>query len=159
MTARKRILYAILGSIGICLGFAILGNLLTGDALETWYLTLDQPWFSLPLWSWYIVGILYYLICASILYRLFIIPSSTKRNASLFLILVMLAGNEVWNYLFFGLESTFLAFISLIPFSILVFLLFIKLKKIDKKSALILTPYLIWLIYDLSWTYYLWKLN
>jgi tryptophan-rich sensory protein len=71
----------------------------------------------------------------------------------------MLAGNEVWNYLFFGLESTFLAFISLIPFSILVFLLFIKLKKIDKKSALILTPYLIWLIYDLSWTYYLWKLN
>ena len=151
----SRLLFAIV----TCIAFAVFGQLLTGDALETWYPTLNQPWFSFPLWGWYIVGVFYYIISISILYRLFSLPQSVNRNLALLLTIAMLSGNEAWNYLFFVLESTYLAFISLIPFTLLVLFLFLKLNNLDKKASFILLPYLMWIGYDLFWTYYLWKLN
>ncbi|WP_193743896.1 tryptophan-rich sensory protein, partial [Halobacillus sp. BAB-2008] len=53
---------------------------------------------------------------------------------------------------FFGLKSTFLGFISLIPFSIIVVTLAYFLKKTDVYSFRVLLPYLVWLLYDLLWT-------
>jgi tryptophan-rich sensory protein len=38
-----------------CVVFAILGGVLVGESLGTWYDTLDKPWFLLPLWVFYII--------------------------------------------------------------------------------------------------------
>lgn len=149
----------LLFSIGICLVFAIIGGILTGDALESWFIEINHPWFSLPLWGWYIVGGFYYIMVIIILFRLFNAAKSSDKSTSIWLTIGMIAGNEFWNFLFFGLESTFFAFIGLIPFTILVLVLFNTLWKFQKVTAWFLFPYLIWLVYDLLWTYNLWMLN
>ncbi|MBM7553012.1 tryptophan-rich sensory protein [Thalassobacillus pellis] len=131
-----------------------------GDALTVWYAGLNKPWYLVPLWFFIMVGILYYLMSGVILYRqLRSFKESKFRKIALGLILVMLAGNEMWNYLFFGLESIFLGFISLIPFSIVVGLLAFVLRKVDRLSYRILLPYLFWLGYDLLWAYGLYMRN
>lgn len=155
----SRVLKSLLLSIGICIFFAAVGGLLTGDALETWYPSLRQPSFALPMWGWYIVGIIYYVIVVVVLFRILNRTSQKGRRTLLMLTIAMIAGNEFWNYLLFGLKSPFIAFIGLIPFSIIVLWLYIKLRKFQPNTSWILLPYLIWLIYDFVWMYNLWKLN
>lgn len=146
-------------SITTCLAFAIIGNLFTGDALESWFAQLRQPAFALPLWGWMIVGGLYYIMAIIIFYRVLQLPGSSGRTSALWLTLAMIAGNEFWNYLFFGLQSTLAGFIGLLPFCLLAMVLYLKLRKVQASTAWILLPYLLWLGYDLVWAYSLWQLN
>lgn len=156
---KKRNLKYLLLSIGICVAFALIGGLLTGNSLENWFTEIKHPWFSLPLTGWYVVGGLYYIMTIVILYQLLIAKNGLERKITVWLTIAMIAGNEFWNYLFFGLESTFAGFIGLIPFTLLVVILFVKLWKFQQRTAWILLPYVIWLGYDLVWTYSLWILN
>lgn len=156
---KKLNLRYLLLSITICVVFAIIGGLLTGDSLETWFTQIRHPWFSLPLTGWYVIGGLYYIMAIAILYKLLITKDGPQRKISIWLTISMIAGNEFWNYLFFGLESTYAGFIGLIPFTLIVVALFISLWKFQQKTARILFPYVIWLSYDLIWTYNLWILN
>ncbi len=151
----KNLIKAIL----IVIFFAVLGSLLIGDALNIWFVEIKKPWYSIPLWSWFVIGGLYYLMAIIILYKLFNQEYSNTVNRILWLTLLMIVYNEFWNYLFFGIQSTFAGFIGLLPFVILVIILFISLLKYKKSIAWILLPYLIWLIYDLFWAYDLWILN
>ncbi|QAS51235.1 hypothetical protein HLI_02925 [Halobacillus litoralis] len=147
-------------SISIVVTLAILGNAFVGDGLTVWYAELDKPWYLVPLWFFIIIGILYYMMVSVILYRqISNIAGSMLRKVALILTLSMLVGNELWNYLFFGLKSTLLGFISLIPFIMIVGLLAFTLKKIDVFSFRILLPYVLWLVYDLIWTFGLYMQN
>ncbi|TYS68291.1 tryptophan-rich sensory protein [Sutcliffiella horikoshii] len=112
---------SILISISVVFFFAVVGNVFVDDALTVWYANLNKPWYLVPLWIFIIVGIFYYIMSGIILYRqINNISESKLRKIALILTISMLIGNELWNYLFFGLKSTFLGFISLIPFSIIV---------------------------------------
>lgn len=156
---KKGNLKYLLLSIGISTAFALIGGLLVDNSLENWFIEIKQPWFSLPLPAWYIVGGLYYIMTSAILYQLLIAKNGYRKNRAICLTLAMMTGNEFWNYLFFGLESTFTGFIGLVPFTLIVLVLFNTLRKFQRKTAWILLPYVIWLGYDLVWTYSLWTLN
>lgn len=151
---------SLLLSIFIVVTLAFFGNVLVGDALTVWYSKLIKPWYLVPLWFFIIIGILYYFMGVIILYRqIKNIAESKIRKIALTLTVIMLVGNELWNYLFFGLESTFLGFVGLIPFTLIVGSLAYTLKKIDVFSFRILSLYILWLIYDLIWTFGLYLQN
>ena len=81
------------------------------------------------------------------------------RGISLALALCVMLLNELWNYFFFGLRSTLAGFVGialfLVPLSALIFALY----KHERPSAVILAPYYLWVLYDLLWTFELWRLN
>jgi tryptophan-rich sensory protein len=128
----------------LCLVFALAGSLLVGDALTTWYPTLRQPWFALPLQGWLVVGMLYYLICLVISYRLL-----TRRDrppgygAAFALFIVMMAMNEGWNYLLFVQQNLGASLIGLLIFCVVAIGLFLTLHRFDRIAALILLPYVV----------------
>lgn len=155
----KKKLKTILISIAICCLFIVMGGALMGDGSDYWLMTLNQPWYSPPLWGWYIIGGLYYLMCITLLYKTFTQPNSKDKKYVLGLTVAMMAGNEFWNYLFFGLASTFAGFIGLLPYIVLVGSLFKLLLKYDRHSAWVLFPYLLWLGYDIVWAYDIWIMN
>jgi tryptophan-rich sensory protein len=146
-------------SISISVGFALIGALLAGDALTDWFQDLQQPRYALPLWGWVIVGGLYYIMTTALLYRAFTRQPSKEKPPLLFMTIVMMVGNEAWNYLLFGLESTLAGFLGLIAFATYVAFLFTRSFRMDRVSAIILSPYVVWLGYDLWWMYTLWDLN
>ena len=67
--------------------------------------------------------------------------------------------NELWNYGFFGLRSTLAGFLGIVVFLALLTALIAALLRHERFSAGLLVPYYVWVLYDLAWTYQLWKLN
>ena len=67
--------------------------------------------------------------------------------------------NELWNYGFFGLRSTLAGFVGIAVFLVPLTLLIVVLRRYERFSAGLLVPYYVWVLYDLAWTYALWRLN
>ncbi|MGK7396861.1 MAG: TspO/MBR family protein [Candidatus Cyclobacteriaceae bacterium M3_2C_046] len=148
-----------LNTIFICLLFAGIGIILSGD-FAGWFAGLNHPWYSLPIFVWNIVEILFYLIIAVILYRLFNKKEeSFPKKAIIALTIAVIIYNEIWNYVLVGAENMMIGFIGLVPYLGMVGLLYYNFLKHDRVNAWILTPYLIWLVYDVILTFGLWTLN
>ena len=150
----------LLVAIAICVLFALFGGALVGESLGTWYAALEKPWFLVPLWVFYIVGFVYYVLFATVLYRILVHVNDRRgRATSLALTIIVLFLNELWNYGFFGLESTLVGFLGIAVFLVHLTVLFVVLFRNERFSAKVLVPYYLWVLYDLIWTYQLWRLN
>jgi benzodiazapine receptor len=150
----------LLVAIAICVLFTLFGNALIGESLGTWYDTLDKPWFLIPLWAFYIVGAVYYLLFATVLYRILVhVDDREGRVTALALAVSVLLLNELWNYVFFGLESTLAGFLGIVVFLVPLTALVAALRKYERLSAGLVVVYWIWVLYDLAWTFALWRLN
>lgn len=126
-----------------------------------WYDALAKPWWTPPellvaaIWATL-------FICTAISVALFWerYPKTEKAFTS---ILSFYMTNAVltlfWNYLFFGVHQfdTALSVAILIGISVLV--LMVRLWHRCRTSALLLFPYLMWMLYALSFTYTLIRLN
>jgi|SRR2546421_5539340 len=151
---------SILIAIAICAVAAALEGVCAGKNVKSYFAKLQWPAYSAPLWVWYIIGVLYYGICFTILYRIFRHEGdSTPKRISLTLILFMMAVNAFWNYLFFRLQNLFYSFIAGILYPLVALALFICLAQFDRIAAWSVVPYLIYQIYALRWNYGLWKIN
>ena len=140
--------------------FAVFGTALVGGSGLEWFAGLAKPRFLVPLRVFYLVGALYYVLAAVVLYRaLARIDDSRGRAMSFGLTVGALLLNELWNYGFFGLRSTLAGFLGIVVFLALLTVLIAALLRYEKFSAGLLVPYYVWVLYDLAWTYQLWKLN
>jgi translocator protein len=150
----------LLASIAICVLFALFGGALVGESLGTWYAGLEKPWFLLPLWGFYIVGFVYYVLFATVLYRILVhVDNRRGRANSLLLTISVLFLNELWTYGLFGLESTLVGFMGIVVFLVPLTALVVTLRNYERFSATLVAVYWIWVLYDLAWTYELWRLN
>jgi len=151
---------AIFSSLGVCIVGAILEGLTAGNNVKPFFAKLRFPPYSAPLWAWYIIGALYYLTCFVILYRVFRYNGDTPLwNVAFTLILVVMATNALWNYIFFRAQNLFGAFLLGFPYTLVAIGLFVCLIQFDKVAAWAFVPYLIYLIYAFWWSYGLLKLN
>jgi benzodiazapine receptor len=140
--------------------FAIFGSALVGGSGLDWYAKLAKPWFLVPLWVFYLVGILYYVLAAAVLYRVLVNVDDRGGKAVCFaLTLSVLLLNELWNYGFFGLRSTLAGFVGIAVYLVPLTVLIVVLRRYERFTAVLLVPYYIWVLYDLAWTYALWRLN
>jgi len=152
--------YAALVSIGFCLGAAALEGVCAGKNVKAYFAKLKWPRYAAPLWVWYIIGAVYYVIFFFVLFRLLRLEvKSILKTATLGLVLLMMLANALWNYVFFRAQNLFAGFVSGSLAPILDFTLFICLIQLDKTAAWALMPYLIYRLYAVWWGYELWKLN
>jgi translocator protein len=139
---------------------AVLGTALVGGSGLDWFAGLAKPWFLVPLWAFFLVGFLYYVLAAVVLYRVLVHVDDPKgRTASFALTVGVLLLNELWNYGFFGLRSTLAGFLGMAVFLVALTALIVSLRRHERFSAGLLVPYYLWVLYDLAWTYALWRLN
>lgn len=109
----------ILSALGVCVIGAIAEGLTAGKNIKPLFARLRFPPYSAPLWAWYLIGALYYAICFTILYRLFrYIGDTSLWNIAFVLILVILATNALWNYIFFRAQSLFGALLLGFPYAL-----------------------------------------
>ena len=71
----------------------------------------------------------------------------------------VLLPNELWNYGFFGVCSTLAGFTGIVAFLVPLTALILVLHRYEKLSAGLLVPYCLWVLYDLTWTSALWRLD
>ena len=147
-------------AIAIPVSFALLGAALVGGTGLGWYSGLAKPWFLVPLWAFYFVGLVYYVLGAVVLYRVLVRIDDPRGKAITFVLTVgVLLINELWNFGFFGLRSTLAGFVGVLVFLVALTALMVSLRTHERFSAGLLVPYYVWVLYDLAWTYELWRLN
>jgi len=129
-------------SLLIVYGVAALGSLFTsGNTEGEWYESV-KPSITPPGWVFPIVwNILFFLIALS-LYFSWINAKSRNKLALVFGVNFLL--NILWSYFYFYLKSPFLAFIEIIILELSIVFMILATYKVNKKSAYLLLPYLIW---------------
>ena len=134
---------------------AVVGNAFIGRPAMDWFRGLTAPRLQLPLPASMAVGAVYYGIIGEVLAR-----SIDRRDArSTAWGLVVLVGNEAWNGAFFGRRSVRAGFLGLCAFIVPLAALQRSVAQ-DAPARRALAVYTAFvLLYDLPWTYRLWRLN
>ncbi len=150
----------IIYSLAICALGAALEGLFAGSGIRQRLASLRLPSYAVPFWGWMVIGGLYYVVCFSVLYRLFSLPSSPERTAAFVLVGAIMFINALWNYFFFRTRNLFHAYLLGLPYgAIAISLFFLLLLRLDRMAAWCLLPYILYLFYGNLWGYRIWKLN
>ena len=151
---------ALLISLGICAIGAILEGIAAGNNIRPLFAKLRFPSYSAPLWVWYIIGALYYATYGFILYRILRYDGlSLLKPIAFILVLVIVAANAFWNYVFFRAQRLFYGLVVGLLYSVVAFALFACLLQFDRVAAWVQVPYLLYLTYAYRWSRGLLKLN
>ena len=137
--------WPLLAAVALPVLFAVFGTALVGNSGLEWYEELEKPWFLVPL------GIVYRVLSR--------VEDPREKTLSLGLTVGVMLLNELWNYGFFGLRSTLAGFLGILLFLALLTALGAALRRYERFSAWLLVPYYAWVLYDVAWTYALWRLN
>jgi tryptophan-rich sensory protein len=147
--------------VGWTVAMAVLGTVLAGDAVRTWYPTLRKTRVEIPLKLFALVGGVTYLTQVVIAYRLLERLATDSRAALVLVALaVVMLYNELWNAALFRLRSPFAALVALAGFLAPLAILLVGCVLVDALSAVLVGVYVAWVVgYDIPWLYGLWRAN
>ena len=135
-----------------------LSSLLFND--NSFYQTLNLPFFALPGWAYGIVWtILYFLIAISI-YKIYSNNKYSNIKSYNIALLLNYVFNQLYTFLFFNLHNLFLSFLDTTLILISAINLYDETKKIDENASKFLIPYILFSLFAsiLSLTIYLMNL-
>ena len=145
-------------SIGISLAISILSALITMGKMSIME-TLAKPPLSPPPAAFPIVWTILYILMGISAARIWQNADSRQKAQSLRIYLLQLAFNFVWSILFFNLQAYGFAFVWLIILWVLILLMILSFSKIDKPSAYLQIPYLLWVTFAAYLNFMVWMLN
>lgn len=132
-------------AIIICQLAGIIGAFFTTPSIPTWYASLTKPAFNPPNYVFGPVWTILYLLMGISLY--FILQDSKKsreKKKGLIFFFLQLVLNSFWSIVFFGSQSILGGLIIILILWFLIFQTIIHFAKINKTSAYLLYPYLLW---------------
>lgn len=128
----------------LCLGVGFIGSTFTQVSIQDWYPGLNQPQGApspgafAPIWT-----VLYVMMAVSLWWVSLANPS--KQAYVLFYL--QLFFNLIWSFLFFGMRSILLGFIDILLIDVCLTATIWTFWKFSHSAALLLIPYLIWVLY------------
>lgn len=131
-------------SIMLCLSAGFIGSFFTMNSVDTWYGTLSKPFFNPPNWLFGPVWTVLYILMGIAAYIIYVSKKSQTRTRALQLFAIQLGLNTLWSIIFFGQQNISLALIEILLLLISIVGTLILFYKINKKSAYLLYPYIIW---------------
>lgn len=81
------------------------------------------------------------------------------HSPAFWLLLLLMALNAGWNWLFFRRRNLRAAALFYVPYCAIVAALAIVLFRADRIAGLVFAAYVLYLPYGIAWTYRIWKLN
>ena len=135
-----------------------IGGFFTSTSVSTWYVSLIKPSFNPPSWVFGPVWTLLYLLMGIALYLIWVEKYKNKKPAfTIFGIQMFL--NALWSVLFFGLQKSLFAFIEIVFLWAAILATIIYFYRINKTSAYLLIPYILWVSFAAVLNFYLFILN
>jgi tryptophan-rich sensory protein len=140
----------------LCFGVSILGARATVPALRPWYEGLAKPPWTPPGW---VFGPVW-----TILYPLIAIAGWTvwregRSRVAMLLFLLQLTLNGLWPWLFFGLRRPDWAFVDIVALVVAVVATIGAFYRLRRRAALLLVPYLAWVLFAAALNLAVWRLN
>ena len=156
MSLYKKII-SLLIFIVLAFGASAWGGLITSFYKEPWYSTIIKPEFNPPDWIFAPVWIALYIAMSVGAWLIWINPKRVEKIIYIYFIHLLINGS--WSLFFFGLH---LILVSLIIIAIIIIFVIWLMKlyyPINKLSAFLMVPYLMWLSYAFVLNFYIFILN
>ena len=137
-----------------------LGNLLSLSGVTTWYPTLTTPAFNPPGWVFGPVWITLFALmgaAAWLVWRAGLDQRAVRVALALFG--VQFAFNVAWSGAFFGLRSPLAGLVVIVALWLAIVATIRAFDRVDRRAALLLVPYLLWVSFAALLNFELWRLN
>ena len=149
-----------LASILLCVAFGVFEGVCAGPGVPERLRALRLPRFSLPVWAWAGIGLVYYGGCFLVLREL-LSPNlaSPLKVPAIGLLLFMMGWNAAWNYAFFRRRAFWISWLLTPPYSLVVLITMGVIWRTRPSTAVCLVPYGLYQMYANLWVYTVWRLN
>ncbi|MDD3145024.1 MAG: tryptophan-rich sensory protein [Candidatus Gracilibacteria bacterium] len=149
----------ILISIGLPLLIGLISSYFTLNSIESWYMTLNKPFFNPPNWIFGPVWTFLYILIGISFYLVWNKGFGKNENNLKTIYFLQLFLNFLWSISFFYLENPLLGLINIIALWIVILYNIVLFYKVDKKSGFLLIPYLLWVSFASILNLYIYLLN
>lgn len=137
-------------SIVCCQLAGFVGSVSTRTSVDTWYATLEKPFFNPPAWIFAPVWIVLYVLMGIALFLVWDMGWTMPRvRHAMFVFLLQLLINAVWSPVFFGLQNLLLSVFVIIALWLAIVWTIREFASLSKTAALILVPYFCWVSFAL----------
>ena len=136
---------------------SFIGGMATISLKEPWYSQLVKSSFNPPDWIFAPVWTTLYLMMTLAIWLFW---HSKKRDMNtVYIYFIHILFNTTWSVVFFAFHSILLALINLMILLVLIIILILRFKRVNKVSAYLMIPYLLWSSYALFLNFNLFLLN
>ena len=149
--------FSLLFLLAFSFGASAWGGFVTSIYKEPWYSTLVKPSFNPPDYIFPTIWVILYVAMAFAVWLIWINPKNKEKI--IYIYFVHLLVNASWSVIFFALHQIFLALLVIVAIIFLVVWLIKLYYPINKISAVLMLPYLIWLGFAFSLNYTIFVLN
>jgi benzodiazapine receptor len=135
----------VIASIFVCQLAGMIGAVATSASIQTWYVTLNKPFFTPPNWLFAPVWLTLYTlmgISLFLVWRLGVHDRHVKMALALFGVQLLL--NAFWSIAFFGLRSPLAGLLVILMLWIAIAATIVKFLPLSKPAGLLLLPYILW---------------
>ena len=147
-------------ALAACIVAAALEGALSGTNVKARFAEIRQPQRSLPMWAWFIIGFVYYVLFFLTLNSLLgSLPTPGWTSAALVMVAVLLGANAIWNWVFFRKKDLWLSVVLSALYILVATALAIALFRLHDPLAAWYLIYVGYLAYSTWWVYSLWRLN
>lgn len=143
----------------LCLALEVLAGYWTNQTVSSWYPQLNKPFWTPPGWVFGPVWTVLYIMIAISGWLLYQAEHSPRRLLALICYGAQLALNLMWSFFFFSWQSPVLGLIDIILLSLSIILTIVYAWPVRAAAALLLLPYLVWVIYATTLNAGIWLLN
>jgi tryptophan-rich sensory protein len=131
---------------------ALLGSIFTSRNTSTWYKTINLPSIVPPSYVFPIAWNIIFILMIISLYLLLSTKTNSLenrklRNKAINLFYIQLIFNILWSLIFFEFKLLLVGLIEIIILEILIVFCTIMFYKINKTSAYLLFPYVLWVAF------------
>ena len=136
-----------------------LAGWLTRDGTKAYTEFVTKPPLSPPPLTFPIVWSILYALMGISAARIWLADGHPEQKRSLILYLLQLTFNFFWSIIFFGFGNYALAFFWLLALWVLILLMILSFRRVDRAASLLQIPYLLWVTFAGYLNYGVWMLN
>lgn len=143
--------------IPLLIGF--LGSFFTTSSVNSWYTTINKPFFNPPNWIFAPVWTVLFILIGLSFYYVWINNFDNQKYKVISIYYAQLFLNLLWSILFFGMRSPLFSLIEIIILCVVIVFNILIFYKVSKKAGLLLLPYLFWVIFASFLNFSIYMLN
>ena len=136
---------------------SFIGGMATISFKEPWYSELIKSNFNPPDWIFAPVWTMLYFLMTLAIW--FFWHSKKRDMNTVYIYFIHILFNTTWSVVFFAYHNILLALINLMILLGLITILILRFMRVNKTSAYLMIPYLLWSLYALFLNFNLFLLN
>ena len=151
--------FPLLLSVGLTLFIGMIGGLVTASSVGSWFVEINKLFWNPPSWIFGPIWTSLYILMGIAAFLIWKQKSQKPIKTAIGFYGLQLVLNMLWSILFFGFQNPQMAFFEIIVLLIMILFTTQQFLKVDKRAAILMIPYIVWVSFATVLNFTIWQLN